>query len=156
MVATEVTLAPPSAAVAGALVELGEQAADLREPFGTLAEDLARAQGARFSARGEGTWPPPAAATIERKMAAYPGRPLLERSGRLRQEVTQARPSVGQLDLVLRVVSRVAGLHQRGTRRMPRRPLVSFTQGDRDRALDVVQQHLARVVADAAARIRSS
>ena len=155
MVAAELTLTPSSAAVAGALVELGERATDLREPFGEIAQDLSTAQAARFGST-VASWPPLSPAYAARKALEYPGRPTLERSGKLRSDIAHAQRIVGPLELVLRVVSPYGGLHQRGTRRMPRRPLLSFTEGDRGRALDVVQQHLARAVAAAAARIRSS
>lgn len=156
MVAAELALTPSSAAVAAALVELGERVTDLREPFGEIAQDLATAQAARFGSAAGASWPPLSPAYAARKALEYPGRPTLERSGRLRSDITHAQRIVGPLELVLRVVSPYGGLHQRGTRRMPRRPLLSFTQGDRDRAVDVVQQHIARAVAAAAARIRSS
>lgn len=156
MVETVLTLTPSSAAIGRALAGLAEEASDLREPFGTLAEDLARAQSMRFSSRAEGTWPPLSPGYAERKAAEYPGRPVLERTGRLRADVTRARRTVGPRELVLRVDNRYAALHQRGTRHMPARRIVALTNADRARTLEVVRGHLARVVAQTAARLRGS
>ena len=117
----------------------GAQIRDLSEPLTLIGEDLLGdfavnmvSEGGLFA--GGGTWAPLAAATVaERRRLGYGGEhPILFRTGALAQSLA-SRGAPGNVFEVSATTLEVgteiayAGYHQRGTRKMPRRPIVGFT-----------------------------
>ncbi|MBL8909869.1 MAG: phage virion morphogenesis protein [Archangium sp.] len=107
---------------------------------------LERATGQQFDARGAGpdagSWAPLSISYAKWKAAHYPGKPLLERTGALREGLTQsgsanARRDIGSNELTFGTRSvPYASAHQTGTERMPARPLFDFGP-DFEKALEL-------------------
>lgn len=81
------------------------------------------------------------------KAVNFPGMPLLQRTGRMKRGFSfEARPRS------LRVINRVTAgqstniprwrFHQEGTSRMPARPMLQFTNKDRDKMHEFVEAYL--------------
>lgn len=125
---------PDTRAFDRALDEFGKKLARPMDTFGRTVEDwFYRTEREQFSSQGaagaSGTWPRRAPAT--ERANALSGRgtfPTLVRSGQMRDALT--RPGgLGMLiertgDQIIFHLPHPAGLHQRGTRRMPARKVV--------------------------------
>lgn len=112
-------------------------------------------QFASQGARGEGgSWAPLSPAYAAAKARRFPGRPILEASGRMKGSLTQA----GHPDSFRRITRTsyergtsvpYASAHATGTSRMPARPPVGVTEADFDKwytALgDYVEEQLGRI-----------
>lgn len=85
------------------------------------------------------------------KEVHFPGKPILERTGRMKRGFRwEARPRS------LRIINRVTAgqsvkiprwrFHQEGTSRMPARPMLQFTSQDRDKMHDFVEEYLRELL----------
>lgn len=102
---------------------------DLSFEFGEIARSLAKYNRTNFILKGYGKYAPLSAAYAEWKARKFPGRPILVRTGRLRDSVTDAtRPSKDTILVIkkdgMAHGSKVpySGFVQDGTRKMPARP----------------------------------
>lgn len=77
------------------------------------------------------------------KARRYPGRPILTASGRLQRETTGAKTTLTKTRLEIRIPTPYAIFHQRGTSKMPARPVLRLAQNraQQDRWLDIIVKH---------------
>lgn len=137
-------------AVTEGLRELQRIAGDLRPALAEIGATLESRIHQRFDLKEapEGTpWPDWSPVTAARRAAEGRGS-LLEHTRRMRDSLSYLVES----DAVLVGFGRpYAVYHETGTRRMPRRGLLATEQGelapdDRDAILDVIEDHLRRVL----------
>lgn len=131
---------------------------DWEPAFQLMADDYAATQGDVFDAQGghEGLspWAPLSPAYQEWKDQHFPGKPILELTGRLRAAMTLAGTGrvlqISERELVIGADIRVgksgqwnlAALHQQGTRRMPSRPVLRLTEPQKRRWVGFLHKYL--------------
>lgn len=112
----------------GATVRLrryAEHLGDLATLWPQITEGFVKREGLWFSRQGEGTWPPLSDAYRDWKLKHYGSRPLLVRTGDLKESLTDPHKAVlAETDHMLVLGSNVeyAPFHQDGTQKMPARP----------------------------------
>lgn len=79
--------------------DAAEKVGDLRVAFSIIAKDWRKSNAAQFSLRGSGLYPPLSKSYAELKQRKYGAKPILVRTGRLRDSVTGA----GNSDSVLQI-----------------------------------------------------
>ena len=103
----------------------------------------------QFSAQGTPRrWASLSPVYARQKARQYPGRPILVRTGRMKRGFRwEARPR--SLRIINRVMAGQKGrgvprwfYHQSGTRKMPARPMLQFTDADRDKLHEFAEEHL--------------
>jgi phage gpG-like protein len=94
---TRVTVGEKEAGVR--LRAYGRKVSDFEPLWRQLIDDFARAEAAWFSSRGEGKWPPLSPGYARWKEVAFPGRPLMVRTGRLKESLTSVVQLGARADL---------------------------------------------------------
>jgi phage gpG-like protein len=106
----------------------GDSLNDFYRFWPLVAEAFTRREDIFFEREGEGSWPPLSQAYAQWKAIAYPGKPLLVRTGTLKQSLTDPTEAVLAMtprELWLGSDVEYARYHLHGTERMPaRRPLI--------------------------------
>jgi phage gpG-like protein len=125
--------------IVAVLAEIREATEDLMKAWPAVVRKLRQQLRYHFSGEGStgraGKWAALSAPYAKWKAKHYPGKPILERTGRLRASLVDSG-SHDSLEILsprfVFVGSRVpyAGFHQEGTSRMPRRPPISPTDRD--------------------------
>jgi phage gpG-like protein len=141
---------------------------DLRQPFDEIADDFLAVEQGQFATLGaaeSGGWAPLNPEYAKWKTKAFPGQPLLVRTGRLRAALTTTNGdsirSVQPLELRLGVNDGAvpyAKFHQSGTLGsfeqrdkveglpgMPRRPPVEFSEKTRKRWVLTIRRYLVKL-----------
>jgi phage gpG-like protein len=128
-----------------------EDIQDATEPFTQMAEDFRQIEKRQFDSEGEygsGGWKPLSPNYAAWKSKFYPGRKILELSGLLRESVTDGNPwtirEIQPLKLRLGTKINYAIYHQKGTHRMPARPVIQFSEDDKTRWSKIMQAWLVR------------
>lgn len=125
--------------------------ADLTPLWGDLADLLRHQTDHNFDTEGAASgprWRPLSKAYARWKAARFPGKPILQRSGKLRDSLV--RESWGHVyearerAMVWGTSVPYAGFHQSGTRHMPSRPIIRLTEGNQDDMTKVVHAFLLR------------
>lgn len=137
---------------AAELTALSGKMQNLRGLFEQVLEpDIYEWQTERFDAEGKPErWARLSARYAAWKARRYPGRRILEREGLLREGLTrrggrfQVR-RVTDASLELGTSAPYAQFHQFGTRRMPRREIVTITGDDERRWARLAEDYFARV-----------
>jgi len=124
---------------------------DLSQPFNTMADEFFQSMAGVFSAEGafedRPRWQDLSPAYAIWKARHYPGRKILERTGRLRSSLVNK----GGIDNVFEVTpdSLTVGTtvpyamyHQTGTLRMPRRKIIELTDAQKLRWVHLMHQYL--------------
>lgn len=140
---------------------LAHEMQDLREPLQRVRDRLVQTTGEQFASEGShgtGGWQPLSPAYQAWKDEAYPGRPMLVRTGDMRaaflvdgtRELTATRLRWGvddQRDSEGELIADRAMAHQAGRGNVPQRKIVALTHQDKrafDRAFVEHIQHLRR------------
>lgn len=114
------------------LMRFEERLLDMRPAWLMIAENERAAAEDRFDREGPG-WAPLADSTLASKP---PGKKILELTGALRDSLTGGTPPIITDDtLIMGTNDPKANFHQKGTSRMPARPVVHTTAAD-------VQEHV--------------
>lgn len=105
-------------------------------------------------AAGGGKWEPLSPVYAEYKEIQYPGKPILQASGALMESlVTEGAPGgihrETSDELVLGTSINYGLFHQRGTRKMPKRSPMNFSEQQKRRIQKAVQKGLIQFVRDA-------
>lgn len=121
-----------------------DRAQALRPAFDAVADDFLQMQRSRF-AGGAGWAPLSPAYAVRKAMTGRGTRPLA--GGALEASMTRrgARYSVRRItskSMFMGTRNPVANLHNAGTRRMPKRPLITVRGSDRERWGDLFAEHL--------------
>jgi phage gpG-like protein len=129
--------------------QLGVQITDWRPLWADIAAVFYVGESARFDTEGFGTWPALSPGYAKWKAKNYPGKPILTRTGALRESLTSKsgaaaiyEPEPQQLTLGTRI--KYAEFHQTGTSRMPARPPVGISDDDVRVMLDVAHESFRR------------
>lgn len=124
-----------------------EAVSDLTPAWEQIAEDFRAEEEERF---GGGEWAPLSPAYAAWKARHFPGKGILRRTGRLYESLTgESQDSVADIEplrLTLGTRTPYAVFHQRGTSRMPARPVIDLSPGFRRTAVRRVQRHLAESI----------
>jgi phage gpG-like protein len=125
-------------------------AGDLRPVWEELAGRFASVEGRQFRSEGRygsGGWAPLSADYAEWKHAHYPGKPILERTGRLVASLTR-RPFPVE---VITPASMTIGsdvdygeFHQRGGGRLPQRRPVELPESERRAWVNRIQRYIVQ------------
>lgn len=126
---------------------------DLREPFREIVKQFHGIELKQFESEGgygSGGWRPLAPSTAEQKRReGFPDR-ILTRTRLLVESLTGQNPwSIAEIrPLEMRVGSRLecARFHQKGTGRMPARPVIDLTEGDKMNFMKTIQRYLVNQI----------
>jgi len=139
--------------IARAFSRFGESVSDLSEAFREIADDFHKIEANQFESEGgygSGGWKPLSVAYAKRKPL---GRPLLVLSGLMKESLVGETPySIEKIQpLEARLGTKVpyAIYHQTGTTKMPKRPLIQLTEGDKSRWLKIIQRYLVKAAKEA-------
>ena len=141
--------------VAGALFSIGRFLDDWRGAWPAVAERVRVQARRQFASEGgtgrAGRWAPLSDRYRAWKQRYYPGRKILELTGRLRDSLSDSgHPDALEIRgaTFLFIGSRVpyAGWHQEGTGRLPRRPPLSPTDRDVFEWAQVMHRYLQRQI----------
>jgi hypothetical protein len=127
------------------LLDLGDRALDARPAFRLIADDFRAFEEARFDSRGNGTWRPLAPSTIAAKAGRGLDPRILHATGALRASLTKKR-APGSYSRVfpsfMLFGSTVGYAHylQTGTRKMPARKPLGFTEAQKVQTLKRLQR----------------
>lgn len=119
------------------LARLVDNVTDARPLWDALADRFARMETRQFDSGGRygsDVWVPLSPAYAAWKAAAYPGKPILERTGALRESLTRRPFGVEVIDA--RAIAVGSGIdygrfHQAGGGTLPRRRPVEFPESER-------------------------
>jgi phage gpG-like protein len=129
----------------------GEHAKDLSEPFREIVKDFYKIEKKQFESEGgygSGGWQPLSPRYAAWKAKKYPGRPLMVVSGLLKESLLGENPysieNVTPKSMEVGTVVNFAVYHQKGTCKMPARPLIQLTDADKKRWIKFIQVYLVK------------
>lgn len=123
---------------------------DLRAVWPRIRQDFIEGQREQFETEGDasgGRWPALSPAYKAWKDIHYPGKPILQRTGRLFDSLTRTGDAdaiyePGLLGLTMGSKVRYGGYHMVGTDIMPPRPPIRLTSGQAHRWVQYIQEHI--------------
>lgn len=133
---------------------IGEHVSDLRPIWPELTRELFTIEDEQFKSAGSkgrsGQWKELSAAYAKRKAIDYPGKPILQRTGKMMQSLTS---KTGDTILVEEKDEYGFGTrlfyatyHQTGTPKMAARELVSLNEDSRRRITKAIQKGLLAII----------
>lgn len=131
------------------LLRITQRIDDWSPAFDAIADQLAQENRAQFNSEGRhgsGGWPALSPAYRAWKEKNYPGKPILQRTGRLFKAMTE-RPfsteQIGVQSMTIGVGDEIpyAEFHQTGTKKMPRRRPLELTAVARNRMTKTMQRY---------------
>jgi len=130
---------------------LAEDIQDATEPFTEMAADFNFIEAQQFNSEGgygSGGWAPLSPSYALWKAALFPGRPILQRTGLMAASLMAVTPwSIREIQPLVMILGTRVGhaiFHQRGTARMPARPVIQLTEADKLRWSKIFHQWLIR------------
>jgi len=138
--------------------DLGKGIKDLREPFDKIGKDLRLGMRKQFKSEGthRGTgWRELSPGYAKRKRKRYPGKPILEATGKMRtallndkhpSNLNAVRPLWAAFGIQSRELLQRATWHQLGTRNMPKRKIIALEETDRRKWGRIIQTYLLKTV----------
>ncbi len=129
---------------------------DLRKPFSMMADEFFESMANVFSAEGafeeRSRWQELSPAYAKWKARHFPGRKILERTGRMKRSLTTKGGPDNVLEITpksLSVGTRVpyAMYHQKGTSRMPMRKIIELTNAQKRRWVRIMHTYMYGVAA---------
>jgi len=140
---------PSGEVIARKLTRFADRLGDMSSLWDEMAEALHAVQERAFESEGSSSgarWHPLSPRYRTEKAARFPGKGILEATGRLRRSFSSGaqgnifKATPGRMTWGTEVPYSV--YHQHGTSRMPARPVLRFTGGDADYLARVAHQHL--------------
>jgi len=127
---------------------------DFEPMFRSIAKDFKKTEEGIFSSEGsfEGgsAWPALSPMYKVQKDKKYPGRKILEATGKLRQSLTSMGSGhVEQIEsesLAIGTDIKYAKYHQSGTRKMPARPPLQITEAEKSRWTRIAHEYIFRSI----------
>jgi phage gpG-like protein len=110
--------------------------------------------GSEGSAGKSGKWQALSPGYAKAKQKRYGSRPILTASGTLYKSLTSANASGAVVEMTAQELTlgtsvKYVGYHQRGTKRMPRREPISFTNEQEKQLMKPIQDKLKQLIANA-------
>ena len=132
------------------LAHFGSSFADLRPAWPAIIEDFYAEEKAQFESQGShggAGWQPLSEKYAKWKEVKFPGKPILEQSGKLLRSLTQAGAEKGvarkgKKRLTLGTKSRLARWAQEGTDREPARPVMQLGPAFEQRCWEHIREYL--------------
>jgi phage gpG-like protein len=134
-----------------------EQLTDLRDLWPGVVTDLRESIEEQFDSEGgagkSGAWPSLSKSYAAWKSRKFPGKPILQRTGRLVKSLTGNSPDTivdpkpDSLEFGTRVP--YAKYHQRGAGKLPRRRLIDLNERQKARLMKTIQRRLLQAGRDA-------
>ena len=134
---------------------IDQHVSDLRSVWPDVAAEFYAIEHSAFESEGgttsAGRWAPLSPAYAKFKAIAFPGQPILRATTSLYESMTSpdAADSIYRVEpLQLTIGSKREGAiyHQRGTRRMPARPIIALTGEDKRRIQKAIQRGLVPII----------
>lgn len=134
-----------------AILRMGQRAGDTRPVLAVVARQIAEIEETRFDDEGPG-WAPLAESTLAQKARQGLNSGILDATGRLRQSLS----SIGAPDqlliihdglLVFGTTVPYAGVHQRGSSRVPQRKVIDLQEGDKRLIVKTIQRWVIEGIA---------
>lgn len=127
------------------LLDLGDRALDARPAFRLIAEDFRHFEEARFDSAGYGSWRPLTPGTVHEKATRGLDPRILHATGALRRSLTRNRAPgsysrVFPNFMLFGSTLSYAKYLQRGTRKMPARKPLGFTEAQKVQTLKRLQR----------------
>lgn len=127
------------------LLDMGDRSLDVRPAFRLIADDFREYEAARFDSRGEGTWRPDALTTIAEKVRKHMDPRVLHATLALRNSLTKhlAPGSYSRVFtnfMLFGTSVPYAHFLQTGTRKMPSRKPLGFTEPQKVQAMKRIQR----------------
>lgn len=125
-----------------------EAVEDARPAWEAMAVRFARANAANFRSEGayaSGGWAPLSPRYAAWKARAYPGKPILEREGDLKRDLTQRPFGVEVIEpgfMVLGTALPYAAFHQQGAGNLPQRRPVELREQERREWVRILQRFI--------------
>lgn len=128
-----------------------EHISDFRNIWPAVAQEFYAIEVQQFQSQGahgaSGRWAPLSPAYAKYKAVAFPGQPILRADNLLFESMTSpdALDSIFRMDaqeLTIGTQREGATAHQRGSGRMPARPIISLTEADKRRVQKAIQRGL--------------
>lgn len=123
---------------------------DLRPAFREIEKSFREIERKQFQSvgmYGSGGWVPLSPTYAEWKAARFPGRPILQLTGALMRSLTGRTPDsiteIERLALAIGTRLKYAVYHQKGTPRMPARPIIRLTEEDKRQWTKIFHRFLA-------------
>lgn len=127
---------------------IADRVEDARDAFNAMGDRLAKAEQQQFDsegAYGSGGWQPLSPRYAEWKARKYPGKPILERDGLLRESLTQRPFGVDVVETKMAVFGsgvEYAPYHQAGGGDLPQRRVIELPDKERREWAKVMQRWL--------------
>lgn len=127
---------------------------DWRRLWPQIAAEFYRIEKEQFNSQGasgaSGAWQELSAGYEKYKALTYPGRPILQASGHLKESITDPtnRDHVFRMtetSLTIGTTDPVGRYHQRGSERLPQRKIFDLTDDDKRHLRDVARREFQRV-----------
>ena len=124
---------------------------NLTQPFGLIANEFYQSMTEVFATEGafEGRnrWQELSPAYAKGKTKHYPGKKILDRTGRLKKSLTIKGSSDSVLEITpnsLKIGTKVpySIYHQKGTSRVPMRKIIELTDLQRKRWIQIIHKHM--------------
>jgi len=128
------------------LLRWSDRVHNARPAFEAIADQFATAEMAHFASNGSGKWAALSPRYAAYKAARFPGRPTLVRAGDLRNTLTRRPLGVERIaDNSLEVGTNdpKALFHQKGTPKMPARPVIKLNDRTKKQMAKTLQRYLA-------------
>ena len=131
-----------------------EKQADFTHPFELMSDDFYKSMSEVFSSEGayeeRKHWQELSPAYAAWKMRHYPGKKILERTGRLKRSLTVkgGEDSVSNItpsELAIGTRVPYAILHQMGTKRLPQRKIIELTEKQKLRWVRIAHKYMQDV-----------
>lgn len=138
-----------------ALGRYGDALKDMSPAFKDIAESLKKAEVQQFASQGGagGGWAPLSDGYALWKQINYPGKPILELTGALKASVTGSGPhyveQITKDSLKVGTSLFYALFHQRGTGRMPARPVIQLTEENKRGWMKILQVYAYKAAREA-------
>jgi len=131
------------------LSRFGKDVKDLKEPFREIVKDFHQIMEEQFDTEGgygSGGWKPLTPATTDQKARYGFPSSILVRTGLLKESLLGGNPwsieSVKPLELKLGTKVPYSIYHQKGGGRLPERPIIQLTDGDKTRWMKIIHKYL--------------
>lgn len=130
------------------LARFADNVSDARPAWEALADRFAKAESRQFrseGAYGSGGWAPLSPRYAAWKARAYPGKPILERTGDLKRSLTERPFGIEVIEpgfMVLGSAIRYGEYHQSGGPNLPRRRPIELPESERREWVKVLQRFI--------------
>lgn len=131
------------------LLRFNQRALNATPAFASILDEMREQVDSQFASeggRGSGGWAPLAASTIAFKSRMGYPLEILHRTMALRNSLTEIAPGsigvVGPKSMIFGSAIPYGHFHQSGTRKMPRRRPVDFTEADRQKYVRMLQAYI--------------